>query len=159
MLRLFDYNMLAQLRSPFSWLGYYLGGWLAARWRDSIPWRPVGIAAASGWLAIAALPYLHASSPALSGVPSVVLGIVQTFAGILAILGLARGPRLSRPVLWLSQATYALFLWHVYVVVALKPFDGSEGGRLCSSCDTGNHHGIVAALRALAPRHRLLVGA
>lgn len=156
------------LRSPLRWCAYFLVGWQLRLHRDAaLAWlapRRRTLAVAAGFLAAlcACFPAAHGSSagPRLAGW----IGIYATL--VLLWTASAGRPPVPRGIRALSDATYALYLLHLFFVIplaaALAPSLRSDAARPLVVWLGGvlGSLAAIAALRAvLGERARWLLGA
>ncbi len=115
-------------RSPFVWWHYFLMGWMVARWWPRIQRWPASrcraIGAGCALTAILVTYRCAGPSPCTPFAPLTLLGV--NYAWITAlVLGLRDVPT-PGPVRWLSDATYSIFLYHLFFILAVLHF-GSGG--------------------------------
>lgn len=159
-----------RLRSPVFWWSYFFVGWMvrlhaapirsfATRWRVPVS---IGLGVLLvGTVAGRLLP--------IGMVPFFLLAWLQTFACLAWIASLTVGrARVPAVVVWLSEATYAIYLFHLFFLLPLQAVWPQPSGRLDPLVLAGQLALSligVGALVALArrvlgrPRARLLLGA
>jgi len=174
-LGIFHFSTTWAWRNPLRWGAYFVLGWLFrlhyspwTRWVvASRRWLGTTLASlvAAAWIAMAALDQPLATIAAW----------LHTYAMICAIVVLARGPRRHSATLeWLSNATYAIYLYHIYFIwmatgivwmwvpAAARPGQGGIGAFLFSRWAAGmaGSLGMIAVARRCAgSRSRQWLGA
>jgi len=163
-------NVFWSLRDPLRWWGYFLAGWLVAeRWRGrrdgSAVLRRVGLAAAGlvGTVVAAVAIHLARSAPSAWAwpIPAGLLYLV-TYGCLVAIFVLARDAPPSRTVRVLSQASYPVYLYHVFFITLARralplPEPALDGAAFVVGC--GGSLALVSLGRVLLGRHaRVILG-
>jgi len=162
-------DLYVQVRSPLLWWAYFLIGWLLRVNRDSfehwiVPRRaaialPLALAVAGlAWTSARPGPFLLVRSAAW----------LEVYAILALILTLGAARTHSPPALrWLADATYAIYLLHLFFVYPLQllfpptplqagwlpilaPWLGALAGSIAS---------VALLQRLLGPRSRDLIGA
>jgi peptidoglycan/LPS O-acetylase OafA/YrhL len=108
-------------RNPLHWLAPFLLGWTASLYRETI--RAASRRHPSTWIAAAAGLWAAAAVYIAIGSPGMLMKLVS-WLEIYASLGLifivsAAYPAAPRAVLWLSEASYSIYLGHLFFVDAL----------------------------------------
>lgn len=109
-----------ELRNPLRWWGYFFAGWLArpacAALLSLSRSEKARLALVALLLPTAAFFYtLGAGGVTLGWVPGALV-LLNNYGAILALLLLGSLAPESRPVRWLSGATYPLYLYHLFAV-------------------------------------------
>lgn len=158
------------LRNPLLWWGYFLAGWWAReRGLHASPWLARhGRRLAAGLLpvvaALAAVAGLEGEAPRLV-VRSAAWALVWTVLATLFAAGAGRPSR--RPLALLSDASYAIYLFHLFAVLPLREALPAPDGALAPlpvlvpwlAGLAAPLALVVAARRALGARSRDWIGA
>jgi peptidoglycan/LPS O-acetylase OafA/YrhL len=158
-----------QIRNPLLWWGYFVAGWVVRERRDAI----VAWIGARRRAFLATMCAIVAALAIASGVEAPRVAVrsaawLNVYA-ILATLFAAscHRSRSSAPVRYLSDATYAIYLLHLFFVYSVARqlhmapgrADPVVTGTLFAAGLVGSLAVVAAARRLLGPRSRDLIGA
>lgn len=109
-----------EFRSPFRWWGYFLAGWVLARYYPQVRGvsrplaRTIGIGALL--LLVALFAYYAAALPPRYTPVGGVVHYAAIYCTISSVFFLALGTPARPGVRWLSDATYPLYLYHPFFI-------------------------------------------
>ncbi len=163
-------SLVWQIRNPFLWSGYFMLGWWARLHRSEL--NSAIERSGSVWLGVVGLFWLAQAVAAARVSSPTLLGAV-TWCCILAALlfgyvfgVVVVGDRVPEGVRMLSEASYAIYLFHSFFLIAAMRWVPMGAGfsplkvALYWSAGLGGSILLVAGARALlGPRARLLLGA
>ncbi len=106
------------MRNPLPFVGYYLAGWLVANHHTKIERRRSCVAAAVLFIACLGCLFVRQSEAFGWSPLNVTLKTASAYAAIMALVTMPRAEA-SRPIRWLSESSYGIYLWHSIVLFAL----------------------------------------
>jgi peptidoglycan/LPS O-acetylase OafA/YrhL len=149
-------------RSPLGWWGYFFAGWVLGRHRDALTpelRHAVGVSAAVLLVAIAGTALACAPLPLTVGG---MLLYVTNYCVIAAFLGLAPAGRELPAARFLSDASYPLYLYHIFFTTAVRERSPMLGPWVDSAAVTAGLAGslliVLAGRRLLGERSRAVIG-
>lgn len=158
------------IRNPLRWWGYYVAGWLLAGQRHRVialgkrGRRFIGVAAEIGVLALLGIAFLTSRNRTPAWVVSEYVRIYLCIPGIVL---LAWDSPEYRPVRWLSEATYPIYLYHFFFILPYASLYLGGGGTAVFGTPSldrfvlalGGVVLFIALARRLLGRHaRILIG-
>ena len=109
------WGMFGMFRSPFFWWGYFISGWVAApylrRHREAPPWIKISLIV----LAISSVASLAVTAEWQFSAVRALLLASAPFPMLLAVFYISAKPA-SDVTLRLSDRSYEIYLWHIFVV-------------------------------------------
>lgn len=156
-------------RSPLLWWNYFFLGWLA---RIRAPWLESRVVEHRGAITLGlALACTFSTASHFVDLPAPVPAVaswLQVFFVVALIGALACGREHAHPsVARLSDATYAIYLFHLFFLLAVQPYFQHARGALdvsvvlaqFASALAGSLVLVVLTKRVLGKRSRFLIGA